>query len=194
MSMGTDVQVEEIKTVESVESVESVEIIETDQEPRETTSASGQACRESQRESEAETERMAMKREQHIESLVRLFWQNKQMIKERQSDNKDILEELQYLLEEETEKTEWVVSINPDESVSLQRKVQSREVLDKQSLAEEALLSVSDLKTPFDFSILTKQDKITPSMISQHTKLMIKKGCKIVKYKEKKHKKRGGSH
>jgi hypothetical protein len=72
-----------------------------------------------------------------------------------------------YLLESGEEKLYFE---NTDtETFIIEKKYTVAEKLDKDGLSLETKIPKDEMKTPFDWSMLTKQDKITPKQISTHT-------------------------
>ncbi|PWK05317.1 hypothetical protein [Tumebacillus permanentifrigoris] len=64
---------------------------------------------------------------------------------------------------------DMVIPLPNGEFAVVSKKAYIKDVFDKDSLANEMLIAKDELKTPFDFSILTSQGKLTPDMISKHT-------------------------
>lgn len=67
--------------------------------------------------------------------------------------------------------------------ICVQEKIIKKEVLDKDGLALELQIEKKELKTPWDFSKLTQQKKLTPEMITKHTHEETTKDIKISKTK-----------
>lgn len=111
---------------------------------------------------QAEQQRLKM------EELVARYFQNKEIAKERNEENKLIFEELEALFEE-SESEELILPLPNGELAVLSPSFREREVLDKDALADEMAVSKDDLKTPFDFSMFTSQGKLTPAMITKYT-------------------------
>ncbi|MCL6632375.1 MAG: hypothetical protein K6T63_07030 [Alicyclobacillus herbarius] len=103
-----------------------------------------------------------------LEDLVRRYFQNKEIAKERNEENKLLFEELEQLFQESGEE-EIVIPLPSGENAVLSPRFREREVLDKEGLADEMQVSKDELKTPYDFSVFTAQGKMTPAMITRHT-------------------------
>ena len=121
-------------------------------------------------------------RQMKIEDRVQRYFQNKEIAKERTEENKLLFEELEQLFQESGQ-DEIVISLENGEHVILSPKYVEKEVLDKDSLADELQVPKDELKTPFDFSMLTEQGKLTPSMITKHTSSVKEVKLKISKRK-----------
>ena len=121
-------------------------------------------------------------RQMKIEDRVQRYFQNKEIAKERTEENKRLFEELEQLFQESGQ-DEIVISLENGEHVILSPKYVEKEVLDKDSLADELQVPKDELKTPFDFSMLTEQGKLTPSMITKHTSSVKEVKLKISKRK-----------
>jgi len=119
-----------------------------------------------------------------IEQRIEKYFQNKEIAKERNEENKLILEEIQQFFEDNgSEKV--VIELQNGEFGVLDRKTTIKDVLDKDALAQEIQVSKDELKTPFDFSMLTKQEKITPALITKFTSTNVQVGMKLGKSKRK---------
>lgn len=119
-----------------------------------------------------------------IEQRVLKYFQNKEMAKERNEENKLILEEIEQFFEDNGSER-VVIQLENGEFGVLDKKSSIKEVLDKDGLAHEIQISKDELKTPFDFSMLTKQEKLTPALISKYTSTEVKIGMKLGKSKRK---------
>ncbi|RIV28605.1 hypothetical protein D2Q93_02310 [Alicyclobacillaceae bacterium I2511] len=103
-----------------------------------------------------------------LEDDVRKFLQNKEIAKERNEENKLLLEEIESLFQD-FDGDELTISLTNGDLAVLMPKFREREVLDREALAGELQVAKDELKTPFDFSMFTAQGKLTPAMISKHT-------------------------
>lgn len=117
-----------------------------------------------------------------MEELVARYFQNKEIAKERNEENKLIFEELESLFED-NETEELVLPLPSGENAILSPSFREKEVLDKDALADEMAISKDDLKTPFDFSMFTSQGKLTPAMITKHTQIEREVKLRITKRK-----------
>lgn len=128
-----------------------------------------------------------------IEECVLHYFQNKEIAKERTEENKILFEQLAELYEESGEEEIFIPMPNGENAV-LSPKFIEKEVLDKDSLADEMQVPKDELKTPFDFSMFTAQGKLTPAMITKHTTIEREVKMKIGKRKQgskRKSKRRG---
>lgn len=107
-------------------------------------------------------------RQLKIQDAVLKYFQNKDIAKERNEDNKLLFEELEQLFED-AEEDEIVIALPSGENAVLTPKFREREVLDVEALADEMQVPKDELKTPFDFCAFTAQGKLTPDMITKHT-------------------------
>ncbi len=103
-----------------------------------------------------------------IEDSVRKYLQNKEIVKERNEENKLLLEEIEQLFED-FDGEELTFPLPNGDLAVIVPKFREREVLDREALAGELQVAKDELKTPFDFSMFTAQGKLTPAMISKHT-------------------------
>jgi hypothetical protein len=126
----------------------------------------------------------ATQTKQQIEDRVLKYFQNKEIAKERSEENKLIIEEIEQYFDESGGQ-KLVIDLPNGEFGVLDKKMSIREVLDKEALALEIQISKDELKTPFDFSMLTKQEKLTPALISKYTNTETKIGMKLGKSKKK---------
>lgn len=122
-------------------------------------------------------------RHRKIEDLLQRYFQNKEIAKERNEENKLVFEELEQLFQEGGQE-EVIVSLANGEHAILSPKYVEKEVLDKDLLADELQVTKDELKTPFDFSMLTAQGKLTPAMITKHTSNVQEVKMKISKRKQ----------
>lgn len=128
-----------------------------------------------------------------FEDAVRQFIMNKEIAKERSEEANLILEKIQ----EEFESInghELVIDLPSGEFGRVYRKATIKEVLDKDLLVdkinrnsnnEQSYIAKEDLKTPWDFSMLTKQERITPKMIAECTETQTTLSTKVTKVKRK---------
>ncbi|MFC4768221.1 hypothetical protein [Effusibacillus consociatus] len=123
-------------------------------------------------------------RKLQIEEKILRYFQNKEIANERKEENKTLFEEIEQFFEE-LEEEEMVFQLPNGEYGVLTKKATIREVLDKEALAHELLIAKDELKTPFDFSMLTSQGKLTPDMISRHTSTETTIKVKLSKRKKK---------
>lgn len=124
-----------------------------------------------------------------IEEKILRYFQNKEIANERKEENKLLFEEIEQIFEELAEE-ELVFQLPNGEYALLSKKATIRDVLDKESLANELLIAKDELKTPFDFSMLTSQGKLTPEMISRHTSTHAQVKVRLSKRKTKPRKKK----
>jgi hypothetical protein len=118
------------------------------------------------------------------EKLLR-FFQNKEIAKERNDENKLLSEEIEALIEKIGEEGDIVLQLPNGEYAIVSKKATVKDVLDKDALAQKLLIAKDELKTPFDWSILTKQGKVTPDLIKKHTETVTEVKTKITKRKSK---------
>lgn len=117
-----------------------------------------------------------------IEERVLRYFQNKEIAKERNEENKLLFEELEELYAKIGEE-EVVISLPSGENAVLSPTFREKEILDKDLLAEEMQVPKDDLKTPFDFCMFTSQGKLTPAMITKYTTVEHEVKMKIAKRK-----------
>lgn len=117
-----------------------------------------------------------------LEDKVLRYFQNKEIAKERNEENKLLFEELEELFQG-SEEEEIVIPLPNGEHAVLTPKFTEKEVLDKDLLAEEMQVPKDELKTPFDFCMFTAQGKLTPAMITKHTTIEREVKMKISKRK-----------
>lgn len=135
-----------------------------------------------------DTEKTRMELERKTNDIFKM----KDMLKQMREDLK-ILEEAATFLFHELEEEEVFVPLDSGEVAHYVMKPYQREVLDKDSLAQTLQIAKNELKTPWDFSMLTKQGKITPKMIAEYTETKTTKKMKISRKKNMpKKKKREG--
>ncbi|BCJ86289.1 hypothetical protein [Effusibacillus dendaii] len=126
---------------------------------------------------------------QLVEEKILRYFQNKEIANERKEENKMLFEEIEHFFEQMQE-DELIFQLPNGEYAVLSKKATIREVLDKEALAHELLIAKDELKTPFDFSMLTAKGKLTPDMISRHTETETSIRVRLSKRKTKPRKKR----
>lgn len=119
--------------------------------------------------SEGETNLTEEIQKSKIEDLVLKYFHNAEIAKERREENKLLKEEIEQYYENMGTDEEIYVPLPSGEFMKIGKRIRIKEKLDKDSLAEHIQISKDELKTPWDFSMLTKQEKITPKMISDFT-------------------------
>jgi hypothetical protein len=124
-----------------------------------------------------------------LEEKVLKYFQNKAIARERNEENKMIFEEIESMFEE-LEEEQVVIPLPTGEEAVISKKVTIKEVLDKDGLAQELLVSKDEIKTPFDFSMFTAQGKLTPEMISKYTGTVTIIKTRLTKKKPQKGKRR----
>ncbi|TCP58212.1 hypothetical protein EV586_102665 [Tumebacillus sp. BK434] len=107
-------------------------------------------------------------RKLQLEDKILRYFQNKEIEKERKEENKLLFEEIEQFFED-SEEDDMVLPLPNGEFAVLSKKAYVKDNFDKDALAQELLIAKDELKTPFDYSILTAQGKLTPDMISKHT-------------------------
>lgn len=129
-----------------------------------------------------------------LEDKVLRYFQNKEIAREKNEENKLLFEELEHLFQSSQE-DEIIISLPNGEHAVLSPKFTEKEVLDKDLLAEEMQVPKDELKTPFDFCMFTAQGKLTPAMITKHTSIEREVKMKIGKRKNtsRRRKSRSGS-
>jgi hypothetical protein len=103
-----------------------------------------------------------------LEQKILKYFQNKEIAKERNEENKLLFEEIEEMYRQLGEE-EISIPLPSGENAVLTPKFVEREVLDKDTLADEMQVPKDELKTPFDFCMFTAQGKLTPAMITKHT-------------------------
>jgi len=117
-----------------------------------------------------------------VEEKILRYFQNKEIARERNEENKILFEEMEALFEGNNHE-EIVVMLPSGENAVLTPSFREKEVLDKDLLAEEMQVPKDELKTPFDFCMFTSQGKLTPAMITKHTTIEREVKMKITKRK-----------
>jgi len=124
-----------------------------------------------------------------VEELLVKYFQNKEISKERNQENKQIFEDLSLFFDQLGEE-ELTVPLPDGTDAVLTKQASVKEVLDKSSLAQALLVDKDEIKTPFDYSMFTAQGKLTPDMISDHTTTETIVKVKLQKRKPRKRRKR----
>ncbi|MCX7571266.1 hypothetical protein OS242_15040 [Tumebacillus sp. DT12] len=104
-----------------------------------------------------------------LEDKILRYFQNKEIERERKEENKILFEEIEAFFQDLETDEDLVLQLPNGEYAVLALKAYVKDIFDKDSLAQELLIAKDELKTPFDYSILTSQGKLTPDMISKHT-------------------------
>lgn len=127
--------------------------------------------------------------EAKIEKLILKFITNKEIARERISENEIIIDEIREVFENMGDE-DFVLELPSGDYAHVTKKPRIREVLDKEALANELQLAVDDIKTPFDISKLTADGKLTPKMITSHTSTEVKVNVSVARKKNKPKKKK----
>jgi hypothetical protein len=127
-----------------------------------------------------------------LEEKILRYFQNKEIVKERNEENKILFEEIQQAVNELDSDEPLVMQLPNGEYAILGQKATVKDVFDKDALAQELLVAKDELKTPFDYSMFTAQGKLTPDMISKHTTTETRVNVKLSKRKTKPRNKKGG--
>ncbi|EPZ43496.1 hypothetical protein [Alicyclobacillus acidoterrestris] len=153
-----------------------------------------EATNEQVAQSEAVTDEKEQTARLRLEDKVLRYFQNKEIAKERNEENKLLLEEIEELFAG-NEEEEITISLPSGEIAVLSPQFREREVLDKDALAEELQVAKDDLKTPFDFCMFTSQGKLTPAMVTKYTSVEREVKLRISKRKRntKRRKRKGQS-
>ena len=114
----------------------------------------------------------------------------KDRIKELELEKEMLLEEITTYLENSGEESLlFDLDDNMDEVITVEKKYRLVDKLDKEALSLEVQISQNDMKTPYDWSKLTEQGKITPNHISKHTHPENSWSVKVARKKKAKPKK-----
>jgi hypothetical protein len=98
----------------------------------------------------------AERKKLELEDKILRYFQNKEIEKERKEENKLLFEEIEAFFEGlEDVEDDLVLPLPNGEFAVLAKKAYVKDVFDKDSLANELLIAKDELKTPFDYSILT---------------------------------------
>lgn len=135
-------------------------------------------------------EEAQQQRKLQMEDKILRYFQNKEIEKERKEENKLLFEEIEQYFQEIDAEEDLVLPLPNGEYAVLSKKAYVRDVFDKEALAQELLIAKDELKTPFDYSILTSQGKLTPDMISKHTQTETNVKIRLSKRKTKPRKKK----
>ena len=127
-----------------------------------------------------------------LEDMVLRYFQNKEIVKERNEENKMLFEELEAMFQE-SEEEEITIPLPSGENAILSPRFVEREVLDRDLLAEEIQIAKDELKTPFDFCMLTSKGKLTPALITKFTNVEREVKMKITKRKRTTRRRKGKS-
>lgn len=117
-----------------------------------------------------------------LEQRILKYFQNKEIAKERNEENKLLFEELGELFEALGE-DEVAIALPSGENAVLTATVREREVLDVDMLSDEMQVPKDELKTPFDFCAFTAKGKLTPGMITKHTSIERESKLRVSKRK-----------
>jgi hypothetical protein len=124
-----------------------------------------------------------------LEQKILKYFQNKEIAKERNEENKLLFEEIEEMYRQLGEE-EISIPLPSGENAVLTPKFVEREVLDKDTLADEMQVPKDELKTPFDFCMFTAQGKLTPAMITKHTTIEREVKLRLTKRKANTRRKR----
>lgn len=115
-----------------------------------------------------------------LEIAVRTYFINKAIAKERTEENKMLKEQIENGFEE-MNGTELIVELEDGTFAKVFKKASIKEKLDKEMLVlkindhanvsdkKHKYITKDDLKSVWDFSMLTKQERVTPKMIAECT-------------------------
>jgi hypothetical protein len=129
-------------------------------------------------------------RKLQLEEKILRYLQNKEIERERKEENKLLFEEIEAFFNDIDSEDDLVLPLPNGEYAVLTKKAYIREVFDKEALAQELLIAKDELKTPFDYSILTSQGKLKPDQISKHTETVTDVKVRLSKRKSKPRKKK----
>ena len=132
-----------------------------------------------------QAEEKVQHRKLELEDKILRYFQNKEIERERKEENKLLFEEIEQWFEELDPEEDLVLQLPNGEYAVLAKKAYVKDNFDKDSLANELLIAKDELKTPFDYSILTQQGKLTPDMISKHTETVTQVKVRLSKRKTK---------
>jgi hypothetical protein len=131
------------------------------------------------------------KAEAKLQTMILKYFQNKEIAKERAEENKRLMEDIEHFFNQ-GQFDEFVTELPNGEFAKLFNKVTIKEVLDKDGLAESLQISKDEIKTPWDFSMLTKQGKLEPKTIAEYTETQT--NIKLALNKSKKKPKTKNTH
>lgn len=117
-----------------------------------------------------------------IEEKVLRIFQNKEIAKERNEETKLLMEEVEDLAD--TLEEDLIIELPNGEFAIVGSKVSVRDKFDKEGLANELLVSKDDLD-PFGISLLTANGRLTPDMITRHTKTETQVKVRVSKRKSR---------
>jgi len=120
-----------------------------------------------------------------LEDRLLRYFQNKEIIKERREENKLLEEEIEQHFAQSSEGGRLVFELPNGEWAVLEIKSTAYEEFDRDGLACELLVAKDELKTPYDFTVLTAQGKLTPDMVKQYTGTRVVDRFKMKKRKTK---------
>jgi hypothetical protein len=103
-----------------------------------------------------------------IQNTLLEYFEIERKVKELNELKKALKEEIESFFYESGEDRLYF-PISDTEEIIVERAFSVKEVLDKDGLSLEVGIAKDEMKTPFDWSMLTKQEKISPKQISQHT-------------------------
>lgn len=167
----TSVDADAAKSADSGQFVDATNSIDT-----------GKSADEGDKESELTPEQAMLRLHAKIETQVLKYFQNKEIARERNEENKMIFEELEELFEQLGD-DEVVISLPSGQNAVLNLSIREKEVLDVDMLADEMKVPKDELKTPFDYCAFTAKGKLTPAMITKHTSVERESKLKISKRK-----------
>ena len=117
-----------------------------------------------------------------MDDLVR-FFQNKDIIKERELENEILMDKMQAVFKQRGEMQ--IFKELPDGmfgKISFKRNL--RETLDKKALAHTMGVSEEEIKTPVDLCMFVSQGKLTPKTVNEHMKKSDTEGISVKKVKK----------
>lgn len=91
-----------------------------------------------------------------LEDTIRRYFINKEIVSERNEENKALKEKIEQEFEA-LAGTEFIVELPSGEFAKIFKKPRIKEVLDKDSLANHLQIAKDELKTPWDFSKLAEK-------------------------------------
>ncbi|PWK05270.1 hypothetical protein [Tumebacillus permanentifrigoris] len=110
--------------------------------------------------------------EELLNKFLRYF-QLKETVKDLNEQAKMTLEEIEAAFESMQLEDDYVRQLPNGEWAVVAKKATVKDVFDVDGLSNELLIAKDELKTPFDYSILTSQGKLKPDQISKHTQTEI---------------------
>jgi hypothetical protein len=103
-----------------------------------------------------------------IQNTLLEYFEIERKVKELNELKKALKEEVESFFYESGE-DKLFFEVSDTEMVVVERAFSVKEKLDKDGLSLEVGIAKDEMKTPFDWSMLTKQEKISPKQISMHT-------------------------